>query len=107
MVMNNKVFTTTAEVVVALGQQVRQARIAQHQEQAQLAERASISVGALRKLELGRGSTVETLVRTLKALGLADRLRLLFPQPTVSPMALLREPTTRARVRVRRGKQQT
>lgn len=103
--MKNEAFTTIGERLVALGQQIRQARIAENLEQAQLAAQAGISTGALRKLELGRGSTVETLVRTLKALGLADRLALLVPQPTVSPMALLKAPAPRSRVRVRHGKQ--
>lgn len=102
--MNSKVFMATADHLAALGNGLRQARIDRQFEQHTLAERAGISVGALRKLELGRGSTLETFVRVLKALDLESRLDLLLPTPSVSPLALLRARTKGERQRVRRGK---
>jgi hypothetical protein len=41
-------------------------------------------------LESGNGSSVETLMRVLKALGLADVVEALAPRPQVRPMAVLR-----------------
>ena len=52
---------------------------------------------ALRDLEAGRGSTVLTLIRTLKALGAEHDLQALAPHPTISPMAMLQQPKGRAR----------
>ena len=58
---------------------------------------AGISRVTLANLEAGRGSTVLTLIRTLKALGAEHDLQALAPHPTISPMAMLQQPKGRAR----------
>jgi hypothetical protein len=58
---------------------------------------------SIRNLEAGRGSTVETLIRTLKALDYLEGIEMLAPEPTVDPMALLRSSKPRQRVRRARG----
>jgi transcriptional regulator with XRE-family HTH domain len=90
------------ELQGVLGKQLQEMRIAKNLDQVTTAERAGISEKALRNLEGGRGSSIETLVRVLKALDSLDGLRLLAPKPTVSPLALLR-PSKTARRRVRRS----
>jgi transcriptional regulator with XRE-family HTH domain len=67
------------------------------------AERAGISYGALGKLENGRGSTVETLLRTLKALNYVQGINMLAPEVTVNPLALLRSSRLPQRVHRPRG----
>lgn len=67
------------------------------------AERAGVAEKSLRNLEAGRGSTVETLLRTLKALDYLQGIEMLAPEPTVDPMALLRSSKPRQRVRRPRG----
>jgi len=58
----------------------------------------------VRNLEVGRGSTLRTLVRVVRALGRTDWLEALAPPVTVSPLALLssKRPATRPRQRVSR-----
>ncbi|QIM16550.1 helix-turn-helix transcriptional regulator [Leucobacter insecticola] len=73
-----------------IGQQVRRARLEENSSQAQLAERANVALGALKNLEAGRGSTLRTLVRVVRALGLEEWLEELSPDPGISPMAMLR-----------------
>jgi transcriptional regulator with XRE-family HTH domain len=73
-----------------LGEQVRVARIARNSEQAQLAEQANISLGALSNLERGKGSTLKTLVAVVRALDLTSWLEALAPPVPVSPMQMLR-----------------
>jgi len=90
------------ELQAALGKQLQELRIAKSLNQVMTAEKAGISEKALRNLEAGRGSSIETLVRVLKALDSLDGLRLLAPKPSVSPLALLRRSQT-ARRRVRRS----
>lgn len=95
-------FMTPDELQAALGKQLQELRIAKNLGQITTAERAGISEKALRNLEAGRGSSIETLVRVLKALDSLDGLFLLAPKPSVSPLALLRHSET-ARRRVRRS----
>lgn len=90
------------ELQAALGRQLQELRIAKNLDQITTAEKAGISEKALRNLEAGRGSSIETLVRVLKALDSLEGLRLLAPKPTVSPLALLRH-SGAIRKRVRRS----
>ncbi|MGO8687437.1 MAG: helix-turn-helix domain-containing protein [Candidatus Dormibacteria bacterium] len=80
---------TTGEWEVVIGAEVRAARIAADLDQAQLASRADVSLGAVKSLEGGRGSTLRTLVRVVRALGRSEWLETLAPAVTVSPLALL------------------
>jgi transcriptional regulator with XRE-family HTH domain len=95
-------FLSPDELQAALGKQIQELRIAKNLDQISTAQKAGISEKALRNLEAGRGSSIETLVRVLKALDSLDGLRLLVPKPSVSPLALLRHSET-ARRRVRRS----
>lgn len=95
-------FMSPDELQAALGKQLQELRIAKNLDQITTAEKAGISEKALRNLEAGRGSSIKTLVRVLKALDSLDGLRLLAPKPSVSPLALLRNSET-ARRRVRRS----
>ena len=101
--MNDMTFMSPDELQAALGKQLQELRIAKSLNQVMTAEKAGISEKALRNLEAGRGSSIETLVRVLKALDSLDGLRLLAPKPSVSPLALLRHSQT-ARRRVRRSR---
>jgi len=73
-----------------LGEQIRSARIARNSEQAQVAEEANVSLGALSNLERGKGSTLKTLVAVVRALDLTGWLESLAPPVHVSPMQMLR-----------------
>ena len=100
--MTDMLFMSPGELQAALGKQLKELRIAKNLDQITTAEKAGISEKALRNLEAGRGSSIETLVRVLKALDSLDGLRLLAPKPAVSPLAVLRHSET-ARRRVRRS----
>lgn len=83
-------FKSAGELQVILGDQLRRLRLTRNQDQRTVAEKAGISKRALGNLEAGKGSTVETLLRTLKALDALDRLEMIAPEPTVNPVALLK-----------------
>ena len=82
---------------------MRGLRIARNMDQRTTAEKAGVAEKSIRNLEAGRGSTVETLIRTLKALDYLEGIEMLAPEPTVDPMALLRSSKPRQRVRRARG----
>ncbi len=69
---------STGEILEALGRRLRAQRLAQGLPQYELAQMAGLSLGALRKLESSGQSSLETLVRVVQALGLADELEDLF-----------------------------
>lgn len=92
-------FSTPLELQVILGEQIQSLRLFKNLDQRSTADKAGISEKALRNLEAGRGSTVETLLRVLKALDSLDGIKMLAPEATVSPLALLRHAKVRRRVR--------
>jgi transcriptional regulator with XRE-family HTH domain len=97
--MSDITFKTPEELQIALGERVRRLRLARNIDQRATADKAGISEKALRNLESGRGSTVETLLRTLKALDSLQGIEMLAPEVTVDPLALLHAPKPPQRVR--------
>ncbi len=84
-----------------VGEQFRSLRLAAGLDQLGLASAAAVSVGAIRNLERGSGSTLRTVVRVTRVLGREDWLGALAPTPTVSPIDVLRSARS-PRVRVYR-----
>jgi len=90
---------TSEDWEVRLGTQFRGLRIASGLDQSTLAERAGISVGAVRNLERGSGSSLKTVVQVARALGHESWLATLAPAPGISPIDAVRARTTpRSRV---------
>lgn len=81
---------TAEEIERQLGAQVRALRLAIDLDQRTLADNANVGVSALRNLEAGRGVSLRTLVRVVRALGRGDWFEDLYPEPEVSPLALAR-----------------
>lgn len=100
--MNELLFNTPAELQAALGERLKRLRLNRNLDQRSTAEKAGISERALRNLESGQGSTVETLLRTLKALDYLQGIDMLAPEASVNPLDLLRQ--SKAPQRVRRTK---
>jgi transcriptional regulator with XRE-family HTH domain len=81
---------TLDELEMRLGQQFRALRIRREIVQKDLAEKAGVSLSALRSLETGRGVSLKTMLGVLRALGRTEFLDALVPEPSVSPMQMLR-----------------
>ena len=93
-----------AELQITLGRRMQRLRLSRNLDQRTTAEKAGISSRALVNLEAGRGSTIETFLRTLKALDYLQGIEMLAPEITVDPLALLDSPKPQRRVRRKRGK---
>ena len=95
---------TSAELEELLGSRLRELRLLKNLDQKSLAERAGVSLNAVKHLESGKGARVNSLVKVLRALERADWLDTLAPIVSISPMQMLkrgsREPR-RARRRAR------
>lgn len=104
--MDSLRFQTADQLQKTLGEQIKRLRLWQNGTQLAVAERAGISVRALRNLEEGRGSSVESLVRVLKSLDMLRGLEILAPEPEIDPIAIAamqRKLTQRQRARQKPG----
>jgi len=98
--MSDLSFKSIKDLQIILGEQIQGIRLSKNLDQITTAEKAGMSDKALRNLEAGRGSTVESLLRVLRALDSLDGLQLLAPKPAISPLAVLRSSRTQQRQRV-------
>jgi transcriptional regulator with XRE-family HTH domain len=83
-------YLTPKELALELGSRLRSIRIQRRLEQRELAVRAGISERTVRALELGEGSTVDSLLRVLKAMESLDGIEALAQRPSLNPLDLLR-----------------
>lgn len=102
--MSNQ-FKTPEQLAVLLGDRLRHLRIRRHLTQLEIAERAGTSERAVRNLENGVGSKVETLLRVMKALEHVELLDAIAPIIQVDPMAMLK--LQRMPKRVRKSRDQS
>lgn len=80
-----------------LGKQLRALRLRRNINQRQLAGQAGVALNVVKNQEAGRGSTVSSLVKVLRALGRADWLGTLAPLVSVSPLQMLKAGPVRQR----------
>lgn len=80
-----------------LGRQLRSLRLRRDLDQRTLAERAGVALNVVKHLEAGKGSTVSSFIRVLRALGRADWLNSLSPTVSISPMQMLKAKPVRRR----------
>lgn len=95
---------TSAELEQLLGSRLRELRLLKDLDQNSLAERAGISLNAVKHLESGKGARVNSLIKVLRALERTDWLDTLAPTVSISPMQMLksgRRERRRARRRAR------
>ncbi len=88
------------DTLVVLGERVESYRLSRLIKQGELAKMAGISRSTLARMESGKGGTLDTLARVLKALELNDRIFTLLPKADISPFDMLRA-TGKKRQRVR------
>lgn len=96
-------FLTIPELARELGERLKNCRLGRRLEQTELAERAGISDRTVRALEKGTGSSVDSLLRVMKALGILEGLDAMVPPgPSVDPLVLLKRKGMPSRVYKRR-----
>ena len=77
------------EIVQALGQRLRAQRLSRLMPQEELARRAGVAVGSVKKLEASGNTTLQTWVRVVQALALTDEIAgLLQLKPNTSIAAM-------------------
>ena len=88
---------TSMQLAAGLGEQLRALRLRQDVDQQQLAARAGVALNAVKNLESGKGGTVRSLLKVLRALGREDWLDALSPQVSISPLQALTRKAARQR----------
>ena len=89
--------STPQELEAALGESLKALRLQKNLNRRILCERAGISENALRHLEGGKGATVKTLVRVIRALDREGWLTGISPQISINPLHMIREKQPRQR----------
>lgn len=79
--------TPEAEALKELGERLARIRKQQGFSQSDLAENAGIGIATLRRIEGGQDSQLDTWMKILKALAMADAIDALLPENFNSPMA--------------------
>lgn len=94
---------TTEEWEMTLGRQLRDLRLRQNVDQRRLAEQAGVALNVVKNLETGKGATVTSLVKVLRALGRADWMDSLAPAVSISPLQMLKAKPSRQRASRAKG----
>ena len=92
----------TSELEAEFGQQLRLLRLRQNIDQRQLAGQAGVALNVVKRLEAGRGATLKSLIRVLRALGRGDWLNTLAPVVSISPLQMAKTKATRQRASSRK-----
>ena len=77
----------TAEAIAQdIGARVAKIRLSRNLTQASLARSTGASVSSIKRIEAGDNTSLDTFIRVLMALGLADHLASFLPDPDVRPI---------------------
>jgi len=93
-------FASGQDICLELGQRSRRLRLAQNITQKELAQRAGLSFGTVRNLEMGKPISLQNFIQILEALGrVGDLERLLVHEQTLSigQLEVLEQATKRIR----------
>ena len=91
------IISTPAELETTLGENIKALRLQKNLDRRTLCAQAGISETALRNLEGGKGATLKTFTRVIKALDRESWLTSLAPQVSINPLHLLRDKQPRQR----------
>lgn len=85
-------FATSSSTAIAsaLCKRLEEIRLSKNISQAQLAKQAGVSRSTMTRIADGKSISLDSFVRVIKALGLADHLSALLPDPTVRPVELVK-----------------
>ena len=85
-------FLTSSSTAIAstLCKRLEEIRLSKNISQAQLAKQAGVSRSTMTRIADGKSISLDSFVRVIKALGLADHVSALLPDPTVRPVELVK-----------------
>jgi transcriptional regulator with XRE-family HTH domain len=81
--------SSSKSIAAALCKRLDAIRLSQNVSQAELARQAGVSRRTLTRMADGETISLDSFIRVMKALGLADHLAALLPDPAVRPVELV------------------
>jgi len=98
--------STSRQLEMALCKRIENIRLSRNITQQMLANESGISERTLRRLETGKGVSLDTFIRVLMALNLQGRLVELLPDQEIRPMERIeKNKTERKRARPKKKKE--
>jgi transcriptional regulator with XRE-family HTH domain len=89
--------STPSELEEMLGEHIKTLRLQKNIDRQSLCAQAGVSETALRNLEGGKGATIKTLTRVVKALNKESWLHSLAPAASINPLHVVRNQSQRQR----------
>lgn len=80
---------TDDAILAEIGHRIQAARLKANITQAALADQAGVSTPTVQRIETGASAQFISVLRVLRALGLADRIDLLVDPPDVRPLDMV------------------
>ena len=91
------IILTPQELETLLGENLKTLRLQKNIDRRTLCNQAGISENALRHIEGGKGATIKTLVRVIKALSKESWLSHIAPEISINPLHMIRKKHVRQR----------
>ena len=82
----NYELASSRQILRSLGERLATIRLSRNITQKQLATTAGIGLRTLVRIEEGQNSSLETLIKVMHALGLAQQLESMIPDPAIRPI---------------------
>lgn len=99
---------TTARLLEAIGRSVKSRRVVKEISQDALAKLSGVSHASIARFETGKGNiSLENLLLILKALEMADELKVIFKEKEISPSLLAKATTKKIKERVRKSQKKS
>lgn len=99
---------TTARLLEVIGQSIKARRIAKDISQDALAKLSGVSHASIARFETGKGNiSLGNLLLILKALEIADELKIIFKEKETSPFLLAKATTKKTKERVRKSQKKS
>ena len=92
---------TPQELELMLGESIKALRLQKNLDRKTLCARAGTSLNALRHLEDGKGATIKTLIRVVRALDRQAWFEGIAPKVSINPLHMVKENRPRQRARKR------
>jgi len=99
---------TTAKLLEVIGQSVKARRVVKEISQDALAKLSGVSHASIARFETGKGNiSLENLLLILKALEMADELKVIFKENEIAPSLLAKARTKKTKERVRKSQKKS
>jgi transcriptional regulator with XRE-family HTH domain len=99
-----KSYYTPHELIETLGENIKTLRLQKNRDRQSLCGEAGVSETALRNLEGGKGATLNTFIRIVKALHKTDWLNSIAPQTSINPLHLIKNKPRQRASKTKHGK---